>query len=95
LEGLVRREPAMPQSVFTDAYAGLIARLVELRKAMGISQVELARRLGKSQQFVSAVERRVRRLDVIELYALLRAIDADPEKVVRDLYRSLPRNVRI
>jgi transcriptional regulator with XRE-family HTH domain len=85
----------MPNSVFTDAYASLVERLVALRKERGVSQVELARRLGKSQQFVSAVERRIRRLDVVELYAVLRAIGADPEKVVRELYRSLPREVRI
>lgn len=85
----------MPQSVFTQAYATLISRLVELRKARGVSQVELAQRLGKSQQFVSAVERRIRRIDVIELYALLRAIDEDPVEFVSEVYRTLPRNVRI
>lgn len=85
----------MPTSVFTDAYASFVARLVALRKAQGVSQVELAQRLGKSQQFVSAVERRVRRLDVIELYAVLRAMGADPEQTVVDLYRSLPGDVRI
>lgn len=85
----------MPSSVFTEAYAALVATLIAIRKERGVSQVELASRLGKSQQFVSAFERRVRRLDVIELYAVLRALGADPEKVVRNLYRSLPKNVRI
>jgi len=85
----------MPSSVFTDAYAALIDALIALRKEKGVSQVELADRLGKSQQFVSAIERRVRRLDVIELYAMVRAIGGDPEKVVRDVYRKLPAEVRI
>jgi len=85
----------MPTSVFTDAYASFVARLVALRKEQGVSQVELARRLGKSQQFVSAVERRIRRLDIIELYAVLRAMDADPEHTVVELYRSLPRVISI
>lgn len=85
----------MPQSVFTNAYATLIERLAELRKTRKVSQVELSRRLGKSQQFVSAVERRVRRLDAIELYAWLRAIDEDPVKFISDTYRALPDQVRI
>jgi transcriptional regulator with XRE-family HTH domain len=85
----------MPSSVFTDAYASLVETLIALRKEKGVSQVELADRLGKSQQFVSAIERRVRRLDVIELYAVVRAVGGDPEKVVRDVYRNLPLQVRI
>lgn len=85
----------MPQSVFTDAYATLTERLVELRKARNISQVELARRLDKSQQFVSAVERRVRRVDAIELYAWLRAVEEDPVSFIAGIYRALPTHIRI
>jgi transcriptional regulator with XRE-family HTH domain len=85
----------MPNSVFTDAYASLIDELVSLRKEKDVSQVELAHRLGKTQQFVSSIERRIRRLDVIELYALIRAIGGDPERVIVRLYRGLPRDVRI
>ena len=40
----------MPKSVFSDAYALVIERLIELRKAQQVSQVELARRLGKTQR---------------------------------------------
>lgn len=85
----------MPKSVFTDAYEKFVLKLVALRKERGLSQAELAARLGKPQQFVSVVERRVRRLDVIELYAVLAALEMDPEEFVRDLYRSLPRNIAI
>lgn len=80
----------MPKSVFTDAYASTIGRLIALRKERGVSQVELARRLGKTQQFVSAVERCERRLDVVEYYAVIRALGGDPEAVFLDLIRSLP-----
>lgn len=85
----------MPSSVFTEAYASFISTLVELRKTNGLTQAELASRLGKPQQFVSAFERRVRRLDVVELYAVLRALGADPEAFVQRFYRSLPTTVRI
>jgi transcriptional regulator with XRE-family HTH domain len=85
----------MPKSVFTDAYASLVDEVVALRKQKDVSQVELAERLGKTQQFVSSIERRVRRLDVIELYALVQAIGGDPEELVLKVYRRLPRDVRI
>lgn len=85
----------MPRSVFTAAYEQFIRKLIELRHERGLSQAELAARLGKPQQFVSVVERRIRRLDVIELYALLRALDVDPEEFVTAVYRDLPREIRI
>jgi len=85
----------MPKSVFTDAYASTIARLIALRKERGVSQVELARRLGKTQQFVSTVERCERRLDVVEYYAVIRALEGDPETVFLDLIRSMPATPQI
>jgi transcriptional regulator with XRE-family HTH domain len=85
----------MPKSAFTDAYASAVELLVRLRKEHGVSQVELAKRLGRPQQFISLVERRQRRLDVIEYYAFLRAIGADPERAVAELYGSLPAQVAI
>lgn len=85
----------MPKSVFSDAYARVIEHLVALRKAQQVSQVELARRLGKTQQWVSFVERKERRLDVIEFYALVKALGADPEAAVVELFRALPDEVRI
>jgi transcriptional regulator with XRE-family HTH domain len=70
-------------------------RTSTLRKEHGVSQVELAKRLGRPQQFISLVERRQRRLDVIEYYAFLRAIGAGPEQTIVELYRSLPADVVI
>ena len=85
----------MPKSVFTDAYVSMVDDLVALRKQSGVSQVELAQRLGKTQQFVSSVEQRIRRLDVIELYAYVRAIGGNPEGVVVSLFRRLPSEISI
>lgn len=85
----------MPKSVFTDAYAATIETLIGLRKEAGISQVELARRLGKPQQFVSRAERCERRLDLVEYYAFLRAMGADPRAVFEDVLDRLPTKVEI
>ncbi|HVY83565.1 MAG TPA: helix-turn-helix transcriptional regulator [Caulobacterales bacterium] len=85
----------MPKSAFTDAYAILLDILVALRKKQGVTQVELARRLGKPQPFVSYYERGERRIDVIEFYAIVRALDADPVKVFAGLAKRLPKRVDI
>jgi len=85
----------MPKSVFTDAYASVVATLVVLRKERGVSQVELARRLGKSQQFISYVERRERRIDVVEFFAIVRALGGDPLVVLGKVAAMLPTDLTI
>ncbi len=51
------------------AYRRFLARLRAARAAAGLTQVEVARRLGRSQAFVSKSESGDRRVDVIELKA--------------------------
>ncbi len=85
----------MPKSVFTDAYVSVTELLRELRLQRGMTQVELAQRLGKPQQFVSKFERGDRRLDVVEFYAVVRAVGADPHQAFAALLARLPENVEI
>ncbi len=85
----------MPRSVFTDAYSAVTSMVVELRQAHGLTQAQLAARLGKPQQFISKVERGDRRIDVVELYAIIRAIGADPATAFKALLRRLPTDVTI
>jgi transcriptional regulator with XRE-family HTH domain len=85
----------MPKSTFTPAYRLLLEALIALRKESGVTQVELAKRLGKPQAFVSTVERGIRRIDLIEFYAITRALGGDPVAIFTDLVRRLPRKVVI
>ena len=68
----------MSRPLSSDAYKAMIDRLADARRAAGIKQVELAERLGKPQSFISKVERRERRIDVVEFIIIARAIAADP-----------------
>jgi transcriptional regulator with XRE-family HTH domain len=52
------------------AYKRLVERLRELRVERGLTQVEVARRLGTRQQYVSLVETGERRLDPVECQEL-------------------------
>ena len=85
----------MPKSAYSPAYKSAIALLMELRKERSISQEELGRRLGKNQPFVSLVERLERRLDVVEFYAFVRAIGAEPDETFLELLRRMPEKVEI
>jgi transcriptional regulator with XRE-family HTH domain len=83
----------MPKSMHTDAYASFRELLLALRNEQGVSQ--LARRLGREQTFISQIERGVRRMDVVEFYAITRARGTDPEAAFSRLVRGLPAMVEI
>ena len=85
----------MPKSTFTDSYKTMIDLLLAARRSAGVTQVELSKRLGKPQPFISNVERGVRRLDVIEFYAIARALGADPLELFSELVSALPKEVRV
>jgi len=85
----------MPRSVFTEAYASVVAALVALRKEKRVSQVELGKRIGRTQQFVSYVEHCERRIDVVEFYVIARALGADPATLFSQLTRGLPPELKI
>jgi len=85
----------VPKTVFTAHYARLLELLVRTRTEASITQAELARRLGRPQPFISYVERGERRVDVIEFYAILKALGADPYQQFRDLVAELPDELQI
>ena len=60
---------------------------MELRKAAGLTQAELAQRLNRPQSFVSKYERGERRLDVIEFGEVATALSVDPAKTLGKFYR--------
>ncbi len=75
----------MRKSVHSREYKELTRLLAEARKAAGITQQELARKLRKHQSFVAKYESGERRLDVVEFIQIVRAIGRDP----RDLFAAL------
>ena len=65
--------PAMNQR----GYSAFLAMLRQSRVAVGMTQADVAQRLGVQQSYVSKVESGARRMDVVELFAWLEAIDRD------------------
>lgn len=57
----------------TELFRPVGARLAELRKELGLTQIELARRLKCPQSYVSKLERAERRLDLLDLAAIAQA----------------------
>jgi len=63
----------------------LAEKLKQARKAAGLSQVELAQKLGRSQSYVNKVENGHISIDVIELITYCSALGVDPAKLVKSL----------
>lgn len=85
----------MSKSVFTDGYSVLLGALIEARRSAGLTQADLAGRLGKPQSFVSKVENGERRVDLIELVVLLRAMALDEVTFIAGVVATLPADLAI
>jgi transcriptional regulator with XRE-family HTH domain len=79
------RKPS--KSLRSPEHRTLCALLVACRRKAGLSQAEVAQRLGKPQSYVAKYEGGERRLDVVEFLAVAAAIDADPRRIIRDLMK--------
>lgn len=78
----------MPQprkSAFEPPYIEIIDRLIARRRALGMSQVDVARAYGEDQPFISRIERKQRRIDVWEFVRLCRILGIEPGTVLNDL----------
>jgi transcriptional regulator with XRE-family HTH domain len=70
------------------------ACLTAARRQANITQQELAARLGKPQSFVSEYERGQRRVDVVELLVISRALGGHPIALFAEIARSARRSDR-
>ena len=79
----------MEKSVTSEGYKVLLAYLKVAREGAGLTQAELAERLGMSQSQVSKCERGERRLDVIELREWCMALGVGLPAFIKTLERRL------
>jgi transcriptional regulator with XRE-family HTH domain len=79
----------MRKSVHTRAYKALREQLIAARKNAGLSQEALAARLGRPQSFVAKYEVGERRIDLIELLAILNVLGANKRRVVEIIDREI------
>lgn len=73
----------MASSLHDQTYRLLMDLLTQARRRQGLTQEELAKRLGRPQSFVSKYERRERRLDVAEFFAVADALGVDGVGLLR------------
>lgn len=83
----------MAGTVRTKTYKQLLDALVRARVDKGLSQADLGVRLGKPPSFVGKYELGERRLDVIEVFVVLKALAVEPIDFLRDNITDLPEKL--
>ncbi len=75
----------MARGIHDDRYRRLIDALADARRNASMSQTDLAKKLGKRQQFVSKYESGERRLDVVEFADIAKILDLDVSHLVSEI----------
>jgi transcriptional regulator with XRE-family HTH domain len=80
----------MARTIRSSGHEALCQALIDARKTAGLTQADLAARLHCHQSFVARVESGQRRIDVVELVVLARALGADAAPILRLVEAATP-----
>ena len=81
----------MEKSTQSPHYLVVRKKLVEMRKAAGLTHRQLAERLGREHSFVWRIEQGERRLDLVEFFWVCRALEQNAASVYAELVAGLER----
>jgi transcriptional regulator with XRE-family HTH domain len=81
----------MQKTIYSEEQRILLRLLREARRSAGLTQVQLAERLGEDQSWVSRVESGERRLDVLEFRTYCGALTVPVLEFMERLERELGR----
>ena len=77
----------MTKTLFSERHDRFRELLIEAREKRGLTQSDVAKKLGRPQSFVSKYENGERRLDVVEFLEVAGALGVDPCRVMKQLLR--------
>ena len=81
---------ALPKTIRSLGQLALTEALISERKRAGLTQAGLAERLRCHQSLLARLESGERRVDVIELIVIARAIGVSPEDIVKRVAENVP-----
>jgi transcriptional regulator with XRE-family HTH domain len=82
---MASRARKLGKSVHSSRQTAFCELMIKARKTAGLTQHQLAKRLHKPQSFVAKYEGGERRVDVVEFIEICKAIEADPNKLLKVL----------
>jgi ribosome-binding protein aMBF1 (putative translation factor) len=80
---MATRARKLNKSVHSEVQSAFCELMIRARKASGLTQNELAKRLHRPQSFVAKYEGGERRIDVVEFIEICRMIETDPHKLLK------------
>lgn len=83
----------MAGTVHTKTYRLMTEALLKLRNDAGLSQAKLATIIGKPPSFVGKYEQGERRLDIIELLVILKALGSEWTEFLEKLGKDIPERL--
>lgn len=84
------RRQYRPSSLSAPGYLGMLGVLIAAREKAGLTQAQLAERMGRHRSFVWKTEGRLRRLDLVEFVRWSHACGLDPVEAFKEVLKQLP-----
>jgi len=78
----------MSKTIFTGANLAVVEVVRRARVDEGLTQRELAERIGRDQSHISIIENSQRRLDVVEFIRIAKALGRDPVELFAEALRA-------
>ena len=75
----------MLKTIYHPQYVAMIELLIQARKALSLTQLQLAATLGKQQSYIAKVEICERKLDVLEFIEWCRALEQVPSDLIKQI----------
>lgn len=82
----------MGKTLGSPRHKALVELLIEKREAAGLTQADLANRLGEYQSFIARLESGERRVDVVEFLQLAEVLGFDAAKAISTLKKMSRRS---
>lgn len=79
--------------IYSAAQISVARAFADARRAAGLKQADLSALIGKHQSYISDIERGQRRIDVLELFVIARALKLRPSDFYEKLTADVPENI--
>jgi ribosome-binding protein aMBF1 (putative translation factor) len=83
-----------PRSRFSDEYGVLLKLLIAARQSSGVTQEQIAERLGKTQSHVSMCENREREISIMDLWRWCDALGIQVSDFMQQFERAVGGNLK-
>ncbi|MFA4991596.1 MAG: helix-turn-helix transcriptional regulator [Candidatus Omnitrophota bacterium] len=72
----------MVKTIYTKTHKALVRQLVKARKLAGLKQEKVAKKLGKTQSYISKIESGQCRIDIVQIKELAAIYKKNPKDFI-------------